>query len=61
MPAAPRFASTLSTQLMNMSIQIPTQVAVSPVTGTVWGPSLFGRNATASISGGLITVYGRLP
>ena len=52
---------TLSTQLMDMSIEIPAQVAVSPVTGTVWGPSLFGRNASGSSFGGLIIVYGRLP
>ena len=52
---------TLSGQLAHMSIQIPVQVAVSPGTGTVWGPSLFGRNASGSITGGLIIVYGRLP
>jgi len=52
---------TLSNQLTHMSIEIPNQVAVSPGSGTVWGPSWFGRNATASILGGLIIVYGRLP
>jgi hypothetical protein len=52
---------TLSTQLTDMTIQIPMQVAVSPGSGTVWGPSWYGRNATGSVFGGLIMVYGRLP
>jgi hypothetical protein len=52
---------TLSTKLTDTSFEIPVQVAVTPVSGTVWGPSSFERNATGSSNGGLIIVYGRLP